>query len=83
MFLVCLDVVKKVGGIAPHDEYDSSDDEPILNRVRDVPLEWYKDETHVGYDVSGVLITKHEKTTLQRLLDDVANKDKYRTTLSR
>ena len=65
----------KVGGIVPYDESDSSDAELILNPVGDVPLEWYKDETHVGYDVFGVPIAKHDKTTLERLLD-VHNKDK-------
>ena len=31
------------------------------NTVGDVPLEWYKDEEHIGYDLSGKKITKKER----------------------
>lgn len=33
---------------------DSSEDErPNRNTIGEVPLQWYKDEEHVGYDVEG------------------------------
>ncbi|KFK37303.1 hypothetical protein AALP_AA4G239700 [Arabis alpina] len=44
------------------EESDSSEDEVApRNTVGDVPLEWYKDETHIGYDIAGKKITKKEK----------------------
>ncbi|EFH62119.1 predicted protein [Arabidopsis lyrata subsp. lyrata] len=43
------------------EESDSSEDEvPPRNTVGNVPLEWYKDETHIGYDIFGKKITKKE-----------------------
>ncbi|XP_031272587.1 ribosome biogenesis protein BOP1 homolog [Pistacia vera] len=44
------------------EESDSSEDEVALrNTVGDVPLEWYKDEKHIGYDISGQKITIKER----------------------
>ncbi|CAH8383712.1 unnamed protein product [Eruca vesicaria subsp. sativa] len=44
------------------EESDSSEDEVApRNTVGDVPLEWYKDEKHIGYDITGKKITKKEK----------------------
>uniref|UniRef100_A0A2N9FNB2 Ribosome biogenesis protein BOP1 homolog n=1 Tax=Fagus sylvatica TaxID=28930 RepID=A0A2N9FNB2_FAGSY len=44
------------------EESDSSEDEVApRNTVGDVPLEWYKDEEHIGYDLSGKKITKKER----------------------
>uniref|UniRef100_A0A7N0V2K0 Ribosome biogenesis protein BOP1 homolog n=1 Tax=Kalanchoe fedtschenkoi TaxID=63787 RepID=A0A7N0V2K0_KALFE len=44
------------------EESDSSEDEvPPLNTVGDVPLEWYKDEEHIGYDIAGRKIKKKER----------------------
>lgn len=51
------------------DESDSSDDEGTLNRVGDIPLEWYKDEKHIGYDIEGKKLMKSEKSSLARLLE--------------
>lgn len=31
------------------------------NTIGDVPLEWYKDETHIGYDLAGKKIKKKER----------------------
>uniref|UniRef100_A0A146KZP7 Ribosome biogenesis protein BOP1 n=2 Tax=Lygus hesperus TaxID=30085 RepID=A0A146KZP7_LYGHE len=30
-----------------------SEDEPLLSRVGDIPLEWYDSEDHMGYDIYG------------------------------
>jgi ribosome biogenesis protein ERB1 len=31
------------------------------NTVGDVPLEWYRDEKHIGYDIAGKKLKKKEK----------------------
>lgn len=44
------------------EESDSSEDEVApRNTVGDVPLEWYKDEPHIGYDLAGKKIKKKER----------------------
>ncbi|XP_056162737.1 ribosome biogenesis protein BOP1 homolog isoform X2 [Syzygium oleosum] len=44
------------------EESDSSEDEvPSRNTIGDVPLEWYKDEEHIGYNVKGKKIKKKER----------------------
>lgn len=44
------------------EESDSSEDEvPSRNTVGDVPLRWYKDEQHIGYDIKGKKIKKQPK----------------------
>ncbi|XP_062177370.1 ribosome biogenesis protein BOP1 homolog [Alnus glutinosa] len=44
------------------EESDSSEDEvPSRNTIGDVPLEWYKDEAHIGYDLAGKKIKKKER----------------------
>ncbi|XP_028762851.1 ribosome biogenesis protein BOP1 homolog [Neltuma alba] len=43
-------------------ESDSSEDEVTpRNTIGDVPLKWYEDEPHIGYDVKGKRILKREK----------------------
>ena len=34
---------------------------PNRNTVGNVPLEWYKDEEHIGYDREGRKLTKKER----------------------
>ncbi|XP_042411796.1 ribosome biogenesis protein BOP1 homolog isoform X1 [Zingiber officinale] len=44
------------------EESDSSEDEvPSRNTVGDVPLEWYKEEEHIGYDITGKKIKKRAR----------------------
>ncbi|KAG5528388.1 hypothetical protein RHGRI_029154 [Rhododendron griersonianum] len=44
------------------EESDSSEDEVApLNTVGEVPLVWYKDEEHIGYDITGKKIKKKER----------------------
>lgn len=31
------------------------------NTIGDVPLKWYEDEKHIGYDITGKKITKKER----------------------
>lgn len=41
---------------------DSSEDErPNRNTIGDVPLVWYKDEDHIGYDIEGSKIGKAQR----------------------
>lgn len=47
---------------AAAEESDSSEDEVApRNTVGDVPLEWYKDEEHIGYDIEGRKIKKRDR----------------------
>ncbi|RLN03441.1 hypothetical protein C2845_PM13G11410 [Panicum miliaceum] len=47
---------------AAAEESDSSEDEVApRNTVGDVPLEWYKDEEHIGYDIDGRKIKKRDR----------------------
>lgn len=61
------------------EESDSSDDEPTLNRVGDIPMEWYKDEDHIGYDIEGNKLLKTEKSALSRLLEATDDPNSLRT----
>eukprot|EP00882_Tetradesmus_deserticola_P013583 GHRQ01014421.1.p1 GENE.GHRQ01014421.1~~GHRQ01014421.1.p1 ORF type:complete len:234 (+),score=105.19 GHRQ01014421.1:238-939(+) len=49
---------------------DSSEDErPSRNTIGDVPLVWYKDEDHIGYDKQGAKIGKQQRgDKLEQLL---------------
>lgn len=60
---------------------DSSEDErPSRNTVGEVPLHWYKDEEHIGYDVGGAkLIKRNRKDKLEALLDRNDSKKALRT----
>ncbi|KAK3279018.1 Ribosome biogenesis protein 1 [Cymbomonas tetramitiformis] len=73
-------------GPAMEDAYDSqgsdsSDDErPQRNTVGNVPLKWYKDEEHIGYDKDGKRIAKSEKRdALDAFLARTDNKKEWRT----
>lgn len=63
----------------PNDESDSSEDEGVLNRVGDIPLEWYKDEDHIGYDVEGKKLMKGKKSALDQLLEATDDPNAMRT----
>ncbi|XP_018302660.1 ribosome biogenesis protein BOP1 homolog [Mycetomoellerius zeteki] len=41
--------------------YDSSDEEDIRNTIGNVPLQWYNEYDHIGYDWQGKKIPKPEK----------------------
>ncbi|KAF3794778.1 Ribosome biogenesis BOP1-like protein [Nymphaea thermarum] len=44
------------------EESDSTDDKvPSINTIGNVPLEWYEDEEHIGYDISGKKIKKQPR----------------------
>lgn len=39
-------------------EYDSSDEEDVRNTVGNIPMEWYKEYAHIGYNIKGGKIIK-------------------------
>lgn len=77
------DASRRGDWLHPHqvDDSDSSEDErPSRNTVGNVPLEWYKDEEHIGYDKEGNKIIKSKKKDeLAKLLDKVDDKNAWRT----
>ncbi|KAL8574523.1 Ribosome biogenesis protein 1 [Nucella lapillus] len=67
---------------APPNEYeeDSSDEEDVRNTVGNIPLEWYKDYDHLGYDVHGHKVLKPAQgDTIDAFLDKMENPDYWRT----
>lgn len=65
------------------DEYeqDTSDEEDIRNTVGNIPMEWYNDYPHIGYDLDGKKIFKpiRNKDELDEFLDKMENPDYWRT----
>ncbi|KAK5855563.1 hypothetical protein PBY51_005657 [Eleginops maclovinus] len=79
---------KKKGGLTKEeekqeDEYrqDSSDEEDIRNTVGNIPMDWYKDFPHIGYNLDGKKIFKpiRNKDELDDFLDKMDNPDYWRT----
>lgn len=61
-------------------EYDSSDEEDIRNTVGNVPMKWYDDYDHLGYNWDGKKILKPEKgDELDNFLKRMENPDFWRT----
>ncbi|XP_074059186.1 ribosome biogenesis protein BOP1 [Macrotis lagotis] len=60
---------------------DSSDEEDIRNTVGNVPLEWYEDFPHIGYDLDGKRIYKplRSRDELDHFLDKMDDPDYWRT----
>jgi ribosome biogenesis protein ERB1 len=71
------------------DYASDSSDESVINTVGNVPLEWYNDYPHIGYDIDGKKILKPAKgdeleeflasmddpESLRTVYDDVEKKD--------
>ena len=58
----------------------SEDERPPRNTIGQVPLEWYKDEQHIGYDRdSKKLIKRDRKDKLDTLLAQTDTKQGLRT----
>ncbi|KAM7373765.1 hypothetical protein PAMP_008592 [Pampus punctatissimus] len=62
-------------------EHDSSDEEDIRNTVGNIPMEWYRDFPHIGFDLDGKKIYKpiRNKDELDDFLDKMDNPDYWRT----
>uniref|UniRef100_A0A8C6TZS7 Ribosome biogenesis protein BOP1 n=1 Tax=Neogobius melanostomus TaxID=47308 RepID=A0A8C6TZS7_9GOBI len=65
------------------DEYeqDSSDEEDIRNTVGNIPMEWYADFPHIGYDLDGKKILKpiRTKDELDQFLNKMEDPDFWKT----
>ncbi|XP_056153786.1 ribosome biogenesis protein bop1 isoform X2 [Lampris incognitus] len=62
-------------------EHDTSDEEDIRNTVGNIPMEWYRDYPHIGYNLDGKKIYKpiRNKDELDNFLDKMENPDYWRT----
>ncbi|CAK8986572.1 unnamed protein product [Durusdinium trenchii] len=67
-------------GLVDDGSSDDSEDDAPRNRIGNVPLEWYKDEDHVGYDIAGEKIMRTLSTSeINALLESKDNPDAWRT----
>lgn len=61
-------------------EYDSSDEEDIRNTIGKVPIKWYDEYKHIGYNWEGQKILKPEKgDELDNFLKRMEDPDFWRT----
>ncbi|KAL6256541.1 hypothetical protein P5V15_012651 [Pogonomyrmex californicus] len=61
-------------------EHDSSDEEDIRNTVGNIPMNWYNEYNHIGYDWEGKKILKPEKgDELDNFLKRMEDPDFWRT----
>ncbi|XP_069478001.1 ribosome biogenesis protein BOP1 [Ambystoma mexicanum] len=62
-------------------EEDTSDEEDVRNTVGNIPMEWYQDYPHIGYNLEGRKIYKpiRNKDELDVFLDKMENPDYWRT----
>ncbi|XP_006822853.1 ribosome biogenesis protein bop1-B-like [Saccoglossus kowalevskii] len=61
-------------------EYDSSDEEDIRNTVGNIPMQWYNDYPHIGYDLDGKRISKPAQgDELDEFLNKMENPDYWIT----
>lgn len=66
-------------------EFDTSDEEDFRNTIGNVPLKWYDDYDHIGYDLDGNKIAKplgaKKNDELDEFLNKMENPDYWRTVL--
>jgi len=70
------DVAIEEGRAEKPDEYahDSSDEEDLRNTIGNVPVNWYDEYSHIGYDLDGKQIRKPKKADeLDQFLDKMEN----------
>ncbi|KAK2580999.1 hypothetical protein KPH14_006052 [Odynerus spinipes] len=61
-------------------EYDSSDEEDIRNTIGNIPMKWYDEYDHIGYDWEGKKILKPQKgDQLDNFLKRMEDPDFWRT----
>ena len=79
--LLCSPEGEPEGELRVDEGSDSSDDErPARNTIGAVPLTWYKDEQHIGYDRDANKLTKRDrKDKLETLLAQTDSKSGLRT----
>ncbi|KAJ2707176.1 Ribosome biogenesis protein erb1 [Coemansia sp. IMI 203386] len=70
---------KTLPQIEPGYASDSSTEEPT-NTIGNVPIEWYEDYPHIGYDIDGKRISKPATADeLDKFLENMDNPDVFRT----
>ena len=63
-----------------YDETDSSDEEDARYAIGNVPMKWYEDLEHAGYDLDGKQIAKAPKLDqLDKLVEKMSNADFWKT----
>ncbi|KAI1730763.1 BOP1NT domain-containing protein [Ditylenchus destructor] len=69
------------------DHYDSSDEEDLRNTIGNVPVTWYDDYDHIGYNLSGEKIVKSEnakkKDEIDTFLDKMEDPDYWKRVYDR
>ncbi|KAK5968352.1 Ribosome biogenesis protein BOP1 [Trichostrongylus colubriformis] len=65
-------------------DYDSSDEEDLRNTIGNIPVNWYDEETHIGYDQQGEKIAKpKKKTEIDVFLEKMEDPDYWRKVFDR
>lgn len=66
-----------ITAIRKDDEEDTSDEEDIRNTVGNIPMQWYENFPHIGYDLDGKKIGKpiRNMDELDKFLDRMENPD--------
>lgn len=73
------DYRKTLPQIEPGYASDSSTEEPA-NTIGNVPIEWYDDYKHIGYDLDGKRVVRPTTSDeLDKFLDNMDNPDVFRT----
>jgi len=65
-------------------ELDSSDEEELRNTIGNVPLNWYDEYDHIGYDLEGKKIMKpkgNAKDALDQFMDKMEDPNYWRTVM--
>ncbi|CAI4221219.1 unnamed protein product [Auanema sp. JU1783] len=64
--------------------YDSSDEEDLRNTIGNIPIEWYDDHDHIGYDKFGEKIIKpKKKDEIETFLEKMEDPDYWRKVFDR
>ncbi|CAJ0963899.1 unnamed protein product, partial [Mesorhabditis belari] len=66
------------------DEFDSSDEEDLRNTIGNIPVEWYDEEEHIGYDKEGNKIGKAKKSgEIDTFLEKMEDPDYWKKVFDR
>ncbi|GMT28412.1 hypothetical protein PFISCL1PPCAC_19709, partial [Pristionchus fissidentatus] len=66
------------------DYYDSSDEEDLRNTIGNIPVQWYDDHDHIGYNLDGAKIDKPAaKGEIDSFLEKMEDPDYWRKVMDR
>jgi len=70
-------VLKGPPEVGEDDRFDSSDEEDLRNTIGNVPLEWYDEYEHIGYNLEGEKIEKKsgKKGEIDNFMDRMEDPD--------